>query len=204
MTRSLTVHFAVYVGDYGADGCPNSVNNIVVLEGETITFCYRVKNTGATYLNNFRFSDVGIGIGPQDVQQPDWPIIKNGKWAPNPATVVIRANSTYPSKNMAVVVATPVDSEGVELGFDDVTDNDPAWGKWLTCPLSHHKALTFATIVRVESPDPEISVTNVVFPGRYGPIGCETAATEKVTGMQNEGITFCFSVKSKSPQLILT
>ena len=136
MTRSLTVHFTVYVGDYGADGCSSAVNNLVVLEGESITFCYKVKNDGATYLNNFRLSDVGIGIGPQDVQQPDWTIVQNGKWAPKPATVAIRANSTYPSKNMAVVVATPVDSEGVELGLDDVTDDDPAWGKWFTSPLS--------------------------------------------------------------------
>jgi hypothetical protein len=102
------------VNGQDADVCPG----VSVAAGSTLSYEYRVKNTGNTVLINVNVSDNILGaIGTIPRLDPG-------------QTTSLFAQATAPAsgqrENIGTVVGTPANAAGVSLGLPNVTDTDPA------------------------------------------------------------------------------
>jgi hypothetical protein len=135
-------------------------------DGDPITWCFVVTNTGDTYLNNVVLNDSQLGI--TDLALPDL--------APAPSATSTFAFTMSDSidgemLNTASVVANPADATGQDLdGLADVEDEDTA--------AVGQAGLTIAKTVGVGHPQ-----TGIICP-----------ADELGTGTEGTAVYYCFEV----------
>ncbi|MFH1103477.1 MAG: DUF4349 domain-containing protein, partial [Actinomycetota bacterium] len=111
-----------YLGHDGGQGCPGS-GDVTFDEGDLVTFCYEITNTGDTSLSEVEARDPGVDADAQDF------VVVDGDLAALllPGDRVILAfettaeAATYPAPS---VTATAVDADGTPLrvSVDVVTD----------------------------------------------------------------------------------
>ncbi len=61
---NITVENTVYIGDNGGDSCITDIpkEKVTSFSGSKVTYCFRVTNTGETYLNHIRFSNPALSF----------------------------------------------------------------------------------------------------------------------------------------------
>jgi len=164
----------VYGGPYNnGAGCPAPGSELVYGEdGDPVTYCFRVRNTGDTYLNNIVITDPELSIPPNTVTKISGTI----PLAPNAVALYYRQTTiTKDLLNTATATGTPSDSSGTPLpGIDPPDDDDDA---------------------RVEEVAPGIAITKTVYLGQDDGAGCPTAVNS-VSGANNTQITYCFVIKN--------
>ena len=121
-SAGISLSTSVYAGHDSGHGC-TAAETTIVAEGDDITYCLQVTNTGPTFLDNLVFNEPLMGgtvVG------------HTGLFGPG-ETRVLYINGTAPAlppggyEYMGKVTANPVDSLRADLvGIADVTSEDPA------------------------------------------------------------------------------
>ena len=114
----ITLHKTAYRTGYG--DCATAGEVATILEGEDVTFCFRIENSGDTILSNFEINDPDVP-GIPDVSAV---VLNPGEFSDYiPVTV---SGITNDMTNTAVVIGTPFNNDGEPLGLEDVSDDDTA------------------------------------------------------------------------------
>lgn len=166
---SVEIENKVYLGSEGTELCDSATDKVTGYQGDYVTYCFTVKNTGNTHLNSITvhnghlsFTDLSVGL-----------------LAPGESALVIFAGLiTGEDRNVVQVAANPVSSAEEDIvGADDVSDSDPS---------------------EVESIDanPRINIKNKVYLGADDNGGkCGTdEADEKVEGYYADEVVYCFTL----------
>jgi hypothetical protein len=164
---SVTLNKTVYAGsDFGAK-CTGGYNFIVAQNNEAVTYCFRVTNTGNTYLNNIAVDDYNLGIDETKMAK-----LSNVNLLA-PGQTVVYFYQTFvrgPVVNTANVSANPSDENGNDLTkINDVTDKDTA---------------------TVSQAAPAITIQKTVAEGA----NATCPGGELVRGNDGEAITYCFVI----------
>lgn len=123
IVTNIQLQKTVYLGHNSGAGCPG-VEKVVDEQGKPNTYCFKVTNTGETYLNNITINDTTLGISEKQMTL----ISGTLPLAPN-ASLVFYVEGTLDKQlvNLAIVEGTPVDSEGNRVpGLENPTDEDTA------------------------------------------------------------------------------
>ena len=158
----------VYDSSVADSSCATSVESIEGTYGTPTTYCFKVSNTGETYLNNVV------------VTNPDLVYTSNSikTLAPGESIVLsVPSKITSTIKNTAVATGNPVTATGKDiLDLKDVTSKDSS------------------DVVMLES-KAAITIANTVYSGVDDGKLCGTsAAVEKVQGFYGAPVTYCFEV----------
>jgi uncharacterized repeat protein (TIGR01451 family) len=164
----ITLDNRVYLGDKGTAGCSVATETVTDLTGTGVTYCFTVKNTGATVLDAVTFSNAELGIAAGAL-----PV---GKLAAGESKVL-----TFKSKimknliNTATVEGTPVYADGTPI---------PNAPKTRAADPSEVRLIEFAPVIKVE---------NTVYKGLNGNSGC-SKGVEKVVDVAGTDVTHCFTI----------
>ncbi len=170
---AVRIEKTVYLGRNDGDACPGD-ETVIGTPGTSVTYCFRVTNTGDTYLNTVVISDSDLGIT----------LTSDLLLAPQ-ESVTLHSNAVIIDDllNTASVSANPANGDGDDLpGVDDVTDDDTA---------------------AVDKVLPAIALRKTVYAGRDGGASCEGDELEiGISGTQvtycfvatNTGDTFLSSL----------
>ncbi|MFN8440389.1 MAG: choice-of-anchor E domain-containing protein [Caldilineaceae bacterium] len=123
IVTNIQLQKTVYLGHNGGASCPGA-EKVVDEQGKPNTYCFKVTNTGETYLNSITISDTTLGISEKQMTL----ISGTLPLAPN-ASLVFYVEGTLDKQlvNLAIVEGTPVDSGGNRVpGLDNPTDEDTA------------------------------------------------------------------------------
>jgi len=156
----------VYAGHNGGLGCPAGTDLVNGVNGDAITYCFQLINTGNTYLVNLTVSDTDI--------TPNYMGTVPGPIAPGEVawlhTEVLLDGDLV---NTATATATPSDDGGDP--YDDIptlTDDDDA---------------------EVDEHAPGIELLKTVYNGHDGGASC-ASGVESVTNVNLAAVTYCFVV----------
>jgi uncharacterized repeat protein (TIGR01451 family) len=120
---AIEIAKTVYLGHDGGASCPGG-ESVTGANGTDVTYCFRVTNTGTTYLDSITINDPDLGITEADMT----PLSGSSPLAPGESLVyyyetVINGDLD----NRASTSGNPTDADGIELpGLDDPTDDDTA------------------------------------------------------------------------------
>ena len=133
-------------------------------QGEPVTYCFEVTNTGDTYLKNVKVQDQTLNFLENS----------NGLLAPGATTTMAMEEAIEVDlEGDAEVTGEPAFKDGQQIpGLGPVTDKDPAGVK-----------ITYAASIQIEK---------TVYPGHDNKASC--SGGEKVTGPQGQRVTYCFEV----------
>ena len=168
---SVELDNTVYLGHNGGTSCGTGIPSELVVgySGANVTYCFKVTNTGSTYLS--RIAVVNDDLSFEDESA--------GTIAPGTSAMIpFPFKITADLVNNAKVTARPSTAEGDDLPeADDVEATDPSE-------------------VQVIEINPSVTISNTVV---YGPhdngASCSTdQAQEKVSGYDSEEITYCFKI----------
>ena len=117
----LTETFLAGGGDGTADAACPGAEELTVFEGDPLTLCFEMVNTGDTFLADITLTDVAFGVDSRDVLlvsgDLDAPLAPGGRLVFSAVT-----ESTTSRAAQGRVQATPVDEAGNELGQAPVAD----------------------------------------------------------------------------------
>ncbi|MCB9371775.1 MAG: hypothetical protein H6518_03230 [Microthrixaceae bacterium] len=166
---SVTVEKTVYQGHDGGAGCEGG-ESVPGLDGDPVTYCFVVTNTGDTTLASVRLDDGDLGISETDMTVLAGDLDSLG--LVGSVTLYYEATIAGDLTNTVTATATPADGQGDPLpGLDDVTDDDTA---------------------DVDEVAPSVSVVKTVARGHEGGANCN--GTDLLHGLPGEEITWCFVV----------
>lgn len=118
LRASISIQNTVYQGDDFGAQCATAGEIAAGAFGENVVFCYKVKNTGQTFLNTIR-----IATDVSEIPDNSIGILAPGEFELVKFVDQIEGNMT----NTAIVTAKPVNGDGSSLpDMDDVTDSDPS------------------------------------------------------------------------------
>lgn len=123
IVTNIALQKTVYLGHNNGASCPG-IEKVVDEQGKPNTYCFKVTNTGETYLNSITISDTTLGISEKQMTL----ISGTVPLAPN-ASLIFYVEGTLDKQliNLAIVEGTPVDSGGNRIqGLDNPTDEDTA------------------------------------------------------------------------------
>ena len=169
---AVSIVKTVFRGHNDGDGC-NGTDVLAGLNGEDITYCFAVTNTGDTPLVGFTFADPALGITEAS---PGLTVVGSGsldRIDPDD-TVVLYYETTIDGDvpNTASVTGTPADDNGDPLpGLPDVTADDTA---------------------NVYEVAPSIAIAKTVYRGQDDGNGCP--GSNLIAGEPGDHITYCFRV----------
>ena len=166
---AVSVAKTVYRGHDAGAGC-DGAELLSGLNGEAITYCFEVTNTGDTTLAPVTVADADLGITEADmtVLSGDLASLAPG----DSATLYFEATIDGDLTNTAAVTGTPVDGNGDPLaGVDPVTNDDTA---------------------QVDEVAPAVSIAKTVYRGHDSGAGC--AGSNLVSGLNGDAVTYCFDV----------
>ena len=109
----LTVEQTAYLGHDGGSTCPGS-DELEADEGEPITICYRISNTGDTVLAELDVRDDGLGLDIEDLQLVDGSLIMPLDIGAS-VTLVAPLEAELFVDGRAQATALPVSAEGIDL-----------------------------------------------------------------------------------------
>ena len=166
---AVTVHKTVYRGHDAGAGC-DGVENLAARNGEDVTWCFAVTNSGDTDLSPVTLTDADLGIDQDDLAllSGDLDDLPTGE------TAVLYLEGTVDGDlhNTATVTGVPVDGNGDPLtGIDEVTDDDDA---------------------TVDEVAPAVSVAKTVYRGHDSGAGCPGG--ELVNAANGGAVTWCFTI----------
>ena len=167
---AISVVKTVYRTHDDGAGC-NGTDVLAGLDGEDITYCFAVTNTGDTPLVDVAFDDPALGIDETGVT-----VVGSGSLSridPSEA-VVLYVETTIEGDlpNTATVTGTPADGQGDPLpGLPDVTADDQA---------------------NVFEVAPAISIEKTVARGHDA--GADCPGSDLIAGEPGDAITYCFAV----------
>jgi uncharacterized repeat protein (TIGR01451 family) len=197
-TPAVQLQKTVYLGDNGSAGCASATESVTATTNTVVTYCFRVTNTGGTYLGDIVLNDALVGvnnrnllpapdkIGPGSTVLFAYSVPFNAAWA----TSDTDGNASR-ATNTANVSANPVDSTGADLaGQSNVSGQDTAF-----VDLG---ATTTPTVTNTATNTPTpaaagLSLAKTVYAGQNGAAGCATA-TEYIVAAAGAQVTYCFKV----------
>lgn len=161
----------VYLGHNSGASCPGS-ESVTGVNGTAVTYCFRVINTGNTYLSSITVTDADLGIDQSDMT------LRSGTTplAPNGVLVYYyQANIDGDLLNTAATTGNPTTSDGTDLpDGQDPTDDDTA---------------------QVDEVAPAIVINKTVYSGHDSGAGCP--GIDLLTGVTSGAeITYCFEVEN--------
>ena len=168
---AVTMDKTVYAGHDSGAGCDGGelVNGE---DGDPVTYCFRVENTGDTNLAPATIDDADIGI-----DQSDMTVLSGSlaNMAPGDVAILFYEGSiTGDLTNTATATGDPAASDGTDLpGLSDVTDTD-------TADVAEYSA--------------EVTVDKTVYFGHDSGASC--AGVETVYVLTGEPVTYCFRVQN--------
>ena len=113
---SIWVDNTVYFGDAGDGECETALEEVGGFEGDAVTYCFVVTNTGNTALT-------GVDLSNRDIDFSS----DLGNLAPGEAkTVAVPRSISNTMENIVLATGTPSSSTGEPLGLNDVSDTDPS------------------------------------------------------------------------------
>lgn len=122
---AIEVVQTVYRGHDGGAGCPGSRDEVRLDEGESVTFCFTVVNTGDTALVEIAVSDGGLDADPSDLiavsGDPEAPLAPAGR-----LILAFETEADPRSWTAPQVSATAIDEEGAPLYVEVDTSTAPA------------------------------------------------------------------------------
>jgi uncharacterized repeat protein (TIGR01451 family) len=120
---AIEIAKTVYRGHDGGASCPG-VESVTGANGADVTYCFRVTNTGTTYLDSITINDPGLGITQADMT------LLSGLTRLAPGESLVYYYETVINGDLVNTASTsgnPTDAEGIPLpGLDDPTDDDTA------------------------------------------------------------------------------
>lgn len=176
LSPAVSIQKTVYLGQDGKKSC-GTTSAVEQVEGQLntkVTYCFRVTNTGTTFLRIPSVSDPSLPYTTDSV----------GQLAPGASTTV--AYETTIGKDLtspATVIGKPIFSNWAPIdGLADVTASDPAGVK----------LVPFA---------PAISIAKTVYAGDKGTSGC-SGSVELVTGVYSSLATYCYKVTNTGKEFL--
>lgn len=166
---AIKVENVVYLGNGGSAGCSQGVELATDVSGAPVTYCFKVTNSGSTYLDRITLTNKDLGFVAGDFTVP--------KLAPGEFFLVSKAgNITKDLPNVVFATGNPVFHGGADIpGVSDVAASDP----------SGVKMIAYAPLIAIE---------NTVYVGQNGPNDCRVAGVEKVAVTVNSTVTYCFKI----------
>jgi len=147
----------------GAGPCPGS-ELVLGLNGDAVTYCFVVENTGTVTLANVELSDFDIS---------PFLIVTIGTMAPGAVTNISVASTINGNlTNLAEVAGQPATDDGTPIPNVDAVEAEDT-----------------AAVVEVA---PSISLNKTVYLGHDGGASCP--GTELTSGVVNDDVTYCFVV----------
>ncbi len=160
---AVDIEKTVYAGHDAGASC-DGVELVSGLNGDAVTYCFTVTNTGTSHLTNVSVTDATLGLS---LNVP-------GPLAPGAsATVSHETTITGDLTNTASATGTPSNPSGAPIpGLPPVSSNpDDA---------------------EVDEINPAINIEKTVYAGQDGGASCTGA--EQVSGLNGDAVTYCFSV----------
>lgn len=102
----------------------NSVETLNLPAPGAVTYCFKVRNNGNTYLNNLAINDLNLGIQEFDMEYvgPDFPLPPGSE-----AMYMVKAFASSSLINQVQTTAVPTDAQGANIpGQTGVGDVDQA------------------------------------------------------------------------------
>ena len=158
----------VYAGHDAGAGCPGS-ELVTGVQGDEVTYCFVVTNTGGTYLDAITVDDPDISIA-----RPQMTLLSGTEPLAPGATLVFYYDGTLSGDlvNRATTSGNPTDENGTDIpNLPDPTDSDPA---------------------EVRQTGPGIRLDKTVYLGHDSGAGCE--GTELAVDNDGADVTYCFVV----------
>lgn len=122
----VTLATSVYAGHDGGGGCP-AADETLVHQGDAITYCYTVTNTGTTHLADLSFAELGVDAAPALVGEGGLPLAPGASLRYFLEAAAPAELPTEGYRPMPAVTATAVDETGASLtGVDAATGSDSA------------------------------------------------------------------------------
>lgn len=163
----IDIQNTVFLGNGGELECGASEEEVTSVKEETVTYCFKIRNTGTTYLDMIELAVPALDANPDDFAL--------GKLAPGESnTVVLQRTLKRSLVNEATVRARPVFHSGIVI------------------PDTHSVAASDPSGVKVMGYKPEITIHNMVYQGHDGAEECRVAGVESVRGPSGSLLTYCF------------
>lgn len=159
----------VYLGNDGGKSCGTSVEFVKEQFGFPVTYCFKVTNTGNSFLNNIVVTNGDLSYSNSTL---------GGLGPGSSITVSVQGKISGNITNTAKVTANPCLPDGTDIpNQNDVSSSDPS-----SIGLVAHKS--------------GINIENTVYLGASdGGAKCSTGV-ELVQGYPNTAVMYCFAVKN--------
>ncbi|MEZ4712135.1 MAG: SdrD B-like domain-containing protein [Caldilineaceae bacterium] len=174
----ITLQKTVYLGNNSGAGCPGG-ELAIGANSASVTYCFRVTNTGSFYLSDVTVVDDDLGI-----TQANMTLLSGSLPLAPSASLVYYYVTTIQGdlNNTATASGNPTDANGVDLpGLQNPSATDTA---------------------RVDQVAPAITLAKTVYVGHNGGAGCPGG--ELATGGANTPVTYCFSVTNTGDTYLST
>ena len=171
---AINIEKTVYAGNDGGAQCATATELVTGVNGDAVTYCFEITNTGDTFLDAVTLTD--NDLTPAVTRANATLLSGTEPLAPN-ASLVFFVDSTITGDltNTASTSGNPTDAGGNDIpGVEDPTDSDDA---------------------AVDEVAPAINIEKTVYAGNDGGAQCATA-TELVTGVNGDAVTYCFETVS--------
>lgn len=166
---SIEVTNLVYKGEDGEGGCTRAVDFLEEIEQTAVTYCFKITNTGSTYLDWVTLTNSDLNIPTSEFSIPK---LAPGDWI----TVTKKGKILSELKNTVVASGFPVFYGGGTIpGMVAVQATDPSTVK----PIAFN---------------PSVKIENTLYAGHDGPATCNVAGVESVRTAVGTPITYCFKV----------
>jgi hypothetical protein len=120
---AMEIAKTVYLGHDSGASCPGG-ESVIGANGTDVTYCFRVTNTGITYLDSITINDPDLGITEADMT------LLSGLTPLAPGESLVYYYETVINGDLVNTASTsgnPTDADGNDLpGLDDPTDDDTA------------------------------------------------------------------------------
>ena len=169
---AINIEKTVYAGNDGGAQCATATELVTGVNGDAVTYCFEITNTGDTFLDAVTLTD--NDLTPAVTRANATLLSGTEPLAPN-ASLVFFVDSTITGDltNTASTSGNPTDAGGNDIpGVEDPTDSDDA---------------------AVAEVGPAINIEKTVYAGNDGGAQCATA-TELVTGVNGDAVTYCFEI----------
>lgn len=166
---AIDIQKTVYRGQNAGGACNVGVESIPGINGTLMTYCFKVTNTGDTYLTGVTINDATLGINQGSM------VLLSGSLplAPNASLVYYyQSTITRDLTNTATASGTPSDVNGNPLpGVNNPSKSDTA---------------------AVDLVAPDVRLAKSVYLGHNAGAACP--GSEQVAGLNGTQITYCFVV----------
>jgi hypothetical protein len=193
-SAGLEIHFnpdidiqkTVHLGNKAT--CSDGSEEVTGAVGDQVTYCYKITNTGGTYLKNFEVTDPGCKPNALPTDGLDGAnLAPNGiKWVKYVTTIPDNGNTSL-GKVVAEAAFNNGDLIDSEHGGGTVTDEDPAGVLEVTAPLMVYT--------------PGIRIQKTVHMGNQHPT-CFTGE-ELVYGVDGTPVTYCYEVFNDGDEILV-